>query len=278
MNISVIIPSFNEENSIVACLESLSHQTREFELIVVDDGSTDATLEKVKNANYKPQPIILRNRHEGPAAARNLGAQKASGEILVFVDSDMTFDEKFLELLVSPIEAGSTLGTFSKEEYVANWNNVWARCWNYNQGIKNSRRIPENYPDTAPVFRAIKADEFRKVKGFTSGVGWTDDWSLSEKLGVQSTATKALCYHENPGTLTEVFTQAKWIGKNEFISGVFLKSLINLLRYSFPVSLVVGLGQSIRLQLPAFVLFKIVYDLGIVIGIIEVLFGNHRNK
>jgi len=153
VKISVIIPIYNEASVIDACLQSLSKQTyRDLEIIVVDDGSTDGTLSNIRGVK------LLKQEHEGPGAARNLGVKESLGEIIVFVDADMVFKEDFIEKLIKPITGGVTKGTFSKDEYVSNWNSVWARCWS----------------------------EFERVGGFDVTRGYNDDWSLSEKLGYKA--------------------------------------------------------------------------------------------
>jgi len=92
---SIIIPTFNRSNYICRILESLANLGQELdetEVIIVDDGSYDNTsceilnyMSRIPNVNY----IYQKNR--GPAAARNLGASKASGEYLIFVDDDCLF-------------------------------------------------------------------------------------------------------------------------------------------------------------------------------------------
>ena len=272
MKVTVIIPTYNEEDVIGECLESLSKQTyHDFEIIVVDDGSTDNTPGVVGNSNPKTlNPKLLREQHKGPGAARNLGAEHANGEILVFVDADMTFDKNFLKNLVKPILSGKTKGTFSKYEYVSNWENVWARCWNINQNWEERRRHPKYYPDKQKVFRAILKSEFDKVGGFTPG-GYTDDYSLYEKLGYMADSAKgAIFYHKNPSGLAEVFGHARWVGKRKYKLG-FLGYCVGLLRASFPVSLLVGIFKSVVHWQPAFVVFKLIYDFGIFLGILELV-------
>lgn len=278
MKVSVIIAAYNEAHTIGACLQSLAEQTIPFELSIVDDGSTDETIQEViKFKNQFPKFFLIEARHKGPGAARNLGAEKASGEILVFVDSDMTLDKNFLKDLVAPIEAHKTKGTFTKEEYVSNWENIWARCWSYNLNLPDKRRLALDYPDTAPVFRAILKQEFIKVKGYDAGIGWTDDWTLSRKLGYGATVTDATCYHGNPESLREVFDHAQWIGKNEFISGNNLRILFNIFRHSFLMSSLLGISKLVRFETPAFLVFKYVYDFGITVGIYKGMSGD-KNK
>src|SRR3990167_11506106 len=119
MKVSVIIPTFNEEKDIVECLESLKNQTlKALEIIVIDDGSTDNTLRVLSEfpiSNFQFQ--IIKQNHKSPGQARNLGAKNAKGEILVFVDADMTFDKKFIQMLIKPIISGKAIGTFSKDEF-----------------------------------------------------------------------------------------------------------------------------------------------------------------
>ena len=184
MKLSVIIPTYNEGDVILKCLESLSKQThRDFDIIVVDDGSTDGTVEKLQESK-NPRIQILEQKHQGAGAARNLGEKNAKGRILVFVDADMTFDKDFLSKLVKPIEEGKVKGTFSKEEFVSNWKNEWARCWNVNEGWEDKKRHPKNYPDHETVFRAILKSEFDKVGGFTPG-GYDDDWSSRKNSAIR---------------------------------------------------------------------------------------------
>jgi len=286
MRVSVVIPTYNEEDVIADCLESLAKQNfRDFEVIVVDDGSTDKTpsvLSECQNPKSLPYRQagkfqILKQDHLGAGAARNFGAKKAKGEILVFVDADMTFEKNFLKKLISPILAGSAKGTFSKDEYVANWENVWARCWNFNEGWIAKRRHRVNYPDTQKVFRAILKKEFDRVGGFTPG-GYTDDYTLSEKLGFYAAATRdAYFYHKNPGSLIEVFKQARWIGKRRYKLG-FVGYVVAVVRALLPVSLLVGILKSIRNREPRFLVFKIIYDLGVTLGIWEFLISKKGGK
>ena len=274
MKVSVIIPTYNEEKVIGECLLSLSKQTvKDFEVIVVDDGSTDKTVEVLSQVSaIKCQ--VFQQDHKGPGVARNLGAKSAKGDILAFVDADMTFDPNFLQKLIKPIEHKTAKGTFSREEYVSNWDNIWARCWNLNEGLPDKRRLPVNYPDHQKVFRAILKSEFERVGGFTPG-GYTDDYSLSEKLGYEATAADdAIFYHKNPHTLGEVFSQAKWVGKRKYKFGI-LGVIIALFRVSLPVSVILGLYKAVKVNNLQFVIFKIVCDFGVFIGLLNYLiFGN----
>lgn len=281
MKVSVIIPFYNEEKYLQGCLESLSQQSfRDFEVIVVDDGSQPkpsiknrALVFKKKFKDFK----LLRQSHQGPGVARNLGVTKAKGEILVFVDADMEFKQDFLEDLIAPIIKGKEKGTFSKEELVANWNNPWARCWSFNKGV-GRRLIPKDYPNEAPVFRAILKKEFERVAGFSDTGEYTDDWSLSQKLGYKAKlAPSAVYYHHNPDSLKEVFIQSRWIGKRKRKLGV-LGGVFNILRNLLPFSLISGLFLSLKHKEKRCLIFKIIYDFADLLGTFEALTGRSQTK
>jgi len=267
MKVSVVIPVYNEEKVIGECLESLFEQTgSDFEVIVVDDGSTDSTptlLSEIKNPNLH----VLKQDHKGPAAARNLGASRAKGDVLVFVDADMTFDKRFLLELCEPIVDGKIKGTASQEEYVSNWQNAWARMWNYNQGNTTDHLQPKNKKEDK-VFRAILAREFKRVGGFSEG-GYTDDYTLSRKLGYKALVIKgARHYHDNPASPREVFSQARWVVKREYKLGKIGAWLV-LIRYSLPFTKLFGVWGMYKYREPKYCIFKFVYNTAATIGILE---------
>lgn len=279
--VSIVIPTYNEQLVISDCLDSLKAQSyRPIEIILVDDGSTDNTMEIIKNSQFSTlDSRILRQQHKGPGPARNLGASKADGEILVFIDADMTFDKDFIKDLIKPIKRGKTIGTFSKNEMVKNKDNIWSECWNINRNVPPDLMLSPNYPDHAPVFRAILKSEFDKVGGFDSGGQYTDDWSLSGKLKKESTlAPGAIYYHANPASLSEVWKQARWIGKNEFISGGLTRRIRSLILYSLPMSLLIGTYKSISNFNFRFLIFKLIYDLAVWTSVILSFFGEKKFK
>ncbi len=103
--ISVIIPTYNHRNSLGTLLDSLCRQTypvNKFEIIIVDDGSTDGTRElvKIKRDNFLGDLKYFYQQNKGPAAARNLGINNSKSEIVIFTDSDCIASEQWLTELV----------------------------------------------------------------------------------------------------------------------------------------------------------------------------------
>ncbi len=263
---TAILAVYNGATTIEACLSSLVAQSTPIEIIVVDDGSSDNTVNLVTRF---PKCKLMHQSHQGPALARNLGAKEATADILLFVDADMTFDPDYVHELIRPILAGEVIGTYTVEERVANWDNVWARCWNIQESWVPKKRFPANPPTYGTDFRAINRNDFNRVGGFDN-IGYTDTWSLFNKLGVRPLSTHAICYHKNPDSLSAVFRQAKWSAKRPYKYGI-IGIFYALLRSSLPISLVIAIIKSTSHNTPQFFVFKIVYDLGRSVGILEML-------
>ncbi len=98
MKLSVIIPTFNRKDTLQTTLTSLNDQTfRDFEVIVADDGSTDGTDAMVASLKVSYPLIHLWQKNAGRSAARNMGLEKASGEIILFIDDHIVVDKKLIE-------------------------------------------------------------------------------------------------------------------------------------------------------------------------------------
>lgn len=274
--VSVIIPVYNEEKDLGSCLLSIKSQTvKNIDLIVVDDGSADLS----KTIAEKYNVTLLEQSHKGPGSARNFGAKHAKGEILIFVDADMTFEKYFIDDLTKPIVKGQAIGTFSKNEMVSNTSNPWSVCWNINRNIVASRMLPINYPNEAPVYRAILKKEFEKAGGFETSGDYTDDWSLSEKLGIKAKlAQGAVYYHSNPSTLKEVWQQARWIGRNRFLTGSLPRKIKSLMIYCMPCSITVAIVKSFLNANLMFIFFKLSYDSAVFLSVAMSFFNKQRSK
>jgi len=107
--VSVIIPTFNRAEILCSTVESVIRQTyQNIEIIVVDDGSTDETQDKL--VPYRDKIRILRQENSGPSHARNRGIEIANGEIVAFLDSDDTWLPTKIERQVSLFqEAGESV-------------------------------------------------------------------------------------------------------------------------------------------------------------------------
>jgi len=100
--ISIVIPCFNEAENIGKCIDSIRRQqyNGEFEIIAVDNGSTDDTAKIIKNKGI----ILKYAERKGPAPAKNEGIKKAKGNIIAFIDGDCIATKDWLKNIVSGFE------------------------------------------------------------------------------------------------------------------------------------------------------------------------------
>jgi glycosyltransferase involved in cell wall biosynthesis len=263
--ISVIVPFYNEEACLGACLESLKRQSlRKFEWLLVDDGSTDRSAE-IAAAYARPIP----GSHQGPGAARNRAARKAKGEILVFVDADMQAAPDFLKKITAPILSGKEDGTFVVDELVSNADNPWSRAWSQAHGLPPTRRLPEDTPERANAYRAVRKAPFLKAGGYREERGVSEDELdtsvLRPALGVRG----AVLYHANPASLREVWLQARWFGRGKASYEGAATWCRRLLVHSPPRSLAAAAWGGLRHGSAFYFGFKAVFDLAVFYGLLE---------
>ncbi len=111
---SIVIPTYNRQPILEKCLRALETQKLAasssmtgYEVVLVDDGSTDGTLEWLqKHKDEFPHVQTFQQDHAGPAQARNMGVEQARGNIIIFIDSDLVVTENFLQAHESALVEG----------------------------------------------------------------------------------------------------------------------------------------------------------------------------
>ena len=118
MKVSVIIPLYNKALYIQRSLDSVLAQTYwDFELIVVDDGSTDGGADAARNC-HDPRFTLIRQENAGPGAARNRGLREARGQYVVFLDADDEWLPEFLQESIAGLEQhGPEVATISSGHF-----------------------------------------------------------------------------------------------------------------------------------------------------------------
>lgn len=114
--VSIITPTFNSEKFISETIESVQNQTyQNWEMIIVDDGSSDNTIEIVRNAAKSDTRIQFypQKQNGGPAKARNIGIDKAGGKYMTFLDADDIWFPQFIEKSIQTITETSVHFVFS---------------------------------------------------------------------------------------------------------------------------------------------------------------------
>ena len=114
MKLSIIIPAYNVSNYLDKCLESCFKQDlseKEYEVIVVNDGSEDSTLDiALRWKTLHENLSVISQQNQGLSMARNNGLRAAQGEYVMFLDSDDWYDPNMLSLLGSPLLVPVPLG------------------------------------------------------------------------------------------------------------------------------------------------------------------------
>ena len=201
---SVIIPAYNAEATIGLCLAGLLNQTAprsSYEIIVVDDASTDNTAALA--ARYSVQ--VVRQNHAGPAAARNLGAQHASGDLLLFTDADCAPTSTWLEAMLRSFQQAEIMG--SKGQYLTHQQALAARFVQLEYEEKYQRMAKERYIDFIDTYSAAyRREVFLANGGFDSTFlsASAEDQEFSFRLAEQGFkmvfVPDAVVYHTHPSS------------------------------------------------------------------------------
>lgn len=208
IKISVIIPMYNEERYIWRCLKSLKEQSfKDFEIILIDDGSKDDTIKIAESFKNDFQLTILEQEHWWPWKARNRWAKEAKWEILIFVDADMYFDKDYIKYLIQPIIDWKEVWTCHWTELVGNLENPIAVAY-------SAIRCTGKEWERSRVYRAIQRKIFLDAWWFDSSKWYfDDDLSKINEWKWSYTVKKAICYHNNPETFKEIYKHEIWVWK-----------------------------------------------------------------
>jgi cellulose synthase/poly-beta-1,6-N-acetylglucosamine synthase-like glycosyltransferase len=242
--ISVIIPAYNSEKTLPYTLRSLQNQTlprKLYEVIVVDDASTDGTGSVAREFGVR----YRRQNKEGPAAARNFGVRIARGDVVLFTDSDCIPREDWIEKMVQPFEDPKVAGVMGRyltrqKEYAARFVQLeFEERFNI---LKKADNI-----DLVPSFAAaFRREVFEEVGGFDAHypLANNEDVELSYKIASRGYkmvfSNDAIVYHRHPAT---------W---KKYISIKFSRAFWRILVYKkFPGKIVKDAytPQSLKLQI-----------------------------
>ena len=103
MKLSIVIPIYNEEKTLLTILEKVRAQKWDKEIILVDDGSTDGTREILNNLDYPEVRVFLHEENQGKGAALRTGFEKAAGDIIIIQDADLEYNPDEYGILIQPI-------------------------------------------------------------------------------------------------------------------------------------------------------------------------------
>jgi glycosyltransferase involved in cell wall biosynthesis len=201
------MPAYNEERWIAEALDSLSRQTLTgFELIVVDDGSTDSTGRIAREHGAR----VIRTANRGSGAARDVGGRAATGEILVFVDADEVYTPDYLCAMVAPLADPDVRGTMPGKLRWHNPHDGLASGWLRVHGFENGREIRRR--GTYPYPKALRRADLLRVGGYPHarrGEGFL----LGRLLGPAVVVPEAEYRFSLPTGTWEAFDKSRSVGR-----------------------------------------------------------------
>lgn len=208
--VTVVIPTLNSERFLEKCLASLQLQTyRELEVIVVDDGSTDRTIEIAERFGCR----IIGNGRGGRSEAKNRGIWESRGQYLFFADSDMEFTSRVLAECVELVNNDPEVGGVVVPEHSVG-DSYWVKV----------RDFEKSFYAGSPVesARFFPSELVKKVGGFEEGIMFFEESTLPYKIQskgfkVHVRASSFILHHE------ENFSLVYWLRK-KFRYGQTLKA------------------------------------------------------
>jgi len=178
--VSVIIPTYNRADLLPRAIDSVLNQTfKDFELIIVDDGSTDNTKEIVKEYQKKDERIkyIWQENSGGPAKPKNTGIKNSQGEYIAFLDSDDEWLPEKLEKQLKLLGSSNTLGFVSCNALIIDENNNRKEKYNSPKN-KNFVSLLEGNKIWSCSSVIVKKDIFERLGFFDENLNFGEDWEM----------------------------------------------------------------------------------------------------
>ncbi|MFZ4602492.1 MAG: glycosyltransferase family 2 protein [Caulobacterales bacterium] len=211
--VSFIMPAYNAADTLATALTSIQAQTvRDWELIVVDDGSKDETFAIAgAEAARDPRIVALTKPNGGPASARNLAIGQARGDWLMFHDADDWLAPTFLERMLALVDAQPDCALAACTFLGVDDGGRQLRV----HGVRDLR---EPFPELArtcpfsPIALIVKRAEVQALGGFDDSLITCEDWDMWQRLARRGRAfaqtDEALAYYRSrPGSLTRKTTR-----------------------------------------------------------------------
>ncbi len=181
--VSVIVPAFNAAGTLDDCLAALLAQSvarSSYEIIVVDDGSLDATADVA--ARYCDEGVqLVRQPNQGAASARNMGVAHAGGDLLLFTDSDCVPQPDWIERMVAAFADPETVG--AKGTYLTGQRRLVARFVQIEYEDRYDRMRNQERIDFIDTYSAgYRRDIFQQNGGFNVAVRFVEDQEFSFRL------------------------------------------------------------------------------------------------
>ena len=168
MKLSIIIPCFNEEKTIIELINAVKNSGIEKqEIIIVDDCSTDGTKNILKNLKDEDINVYFHSYNQGKGAALRTGFKKASGDICIVQDADLEYDPKEYQFMIEPIinnKADVVYGSRFQGGQPHRVVYYWHRLGNGFLTFLSNIFTDLNLTDMETCYKAFKSSLIKKIK------------------------------------------------------------------------------------------------------------------
>ena len=229
--VSIIIPAFNAARTIGLCLnaiQQLDYPRGRFEVIVVDNNSTDGTAEIVKEY---PVRILYERKLQGPHAATNTGVREAKGALIAFTDSDCVVERSWLCTLVAPFADQNVVGVGGRIEAFEPKSRVERFLADEIKPFTNCVRMTASFPAALLTGNAAyRADALRAAGLFNPSLytgaevdlAWRVQWQTGKQVVY---APDAVVYHKFSPSVRRLFRHFRIYGYSEIILATLYKDV-----------------------------------------------------
>jgi glycosyltransferase involved in cell wall biosynthesis len=181
--VSITVPTYNNNDTIAQCVESLvAQEYSPVEVIVVDDGSTDGTTEAARQlAQRFPNVHFVQTEHSGPSHARNVGFQESAGGVVLFADGDATYSRDYLKKSLELLRADAGMGA------VCVTGTIWiVKSTFVSRGIALEYEMKQKFLESGkwkPYFAFLYTRKaLEQVGGFDEGLFQGEDKDLFHRV------------------------------------------------------------------------------------------------
>jgi len=271
-SVSIIIANFNGENYLSTCLNSVLRSSyKNYELILVDDGSTDKSIEIIEGFLKKDKRIkLLRNAQNlGAAASRNKAIRVARGKYIVFLDNDTEVTRNWLSKIIEPLNKNSQIGgvqslllDFTNRDLIQTGGGLliphtgWlAPLYQWTKYRQMKDKITSKEIIAVSASLAVRKEIIDSISGFDEKEAiFTEDLDFCWRIWISGYKIilfpDSIAYHLSKSVEKRAGMNATYqkiyfnLAKNSFRSILKNYSFLNILRF-LPASLAVNLGRGV---------------------------------
>lgn len=229
---SVIIPSYNGKDKVIGLLESIEKQSfSNIEVLVVIDGSTDSTAEKIRSVTWKISSLrLIEQENKGRAGARNAGAREAQTGLLIFFDDDMLLDRVCIEkhisanqLKLNRIVLGQVIEPSNEgDPEIKKYKDYLNTSWNKSLNAYRNKILPDSMVILSAANFSIPASLFHALGGFDESLQDIEDYDFALRAKAEKIDSyyldEAIALHDDTFTFRKYADRSKAYVKNRILA------------------------------------------------------------